>query len=213
MAKAKMPSDDQYPDNSDSAKAPVPVVETEEEHTGVVSGKVTRRKKSALKRASESMFANDVEDIKKYLLLEVLKPAAKDTLSELVSRGLDMMLYENSRGSNTRFRIGSRTGGYHNKYNQSERREKPKISQRDRRMLHFDDIILDERGDAEQVLDYLRRRIDDYEVATVADFYDAVEVTSDYTDTKYGWYDLDDAYVRRVRDGFQIVLPRAENIE
>ena len=210
MAIAKMP--EEYPDNSDAAKAPVAVRE-EEEHTGVVSGKVTRRKKSALKRVSESMFANDVEDIKKYLLLEVLKPAAKDTLSELVSRGLDMMLYENSRGSNTRSRIGSRTGGYHNKYNQSERRERPQISQRDRRMLHFDDIILDNRGDAEQVLDYLRRRIDDYEVATVADFYDAVEVTSDYTDTKYGWYDLEDAYVRRVRDGFQIFLPRAEHIE
>ena len=211
MAIAKMPSDDQYPDNSDSAKAPVAV--REEEHTGVVSGKVTRKKKSALKRASESMLANDAEDIKSYLVFDVLIPAAKDTLSDLVSKGLDMMLYTDSRGSNTRSRSSRRTGGYHNKYNQPERRERPQISQRDRRMLHFDDIILDNRGDAEQVLDYLRRRIDDYEVATVADFYDAVEVTSDYTDTKYGWYDLEDAYVRRVRDGFQIFLPRAEHIE
>lgn len=208
MPEVKMP---EYPDNSDAAKAPVAV--REEEHTGVVSGRVTRKKKSALKRASESMLANDAEDIKSYLVFDVLIPAAKDTLSDLVSKGLDMMLYTDSRGSNTRSRSSRRTGGYHNKYNQPERRERPQISQRDRRMLHFDDIILDNRGDAEQVLDYLRRRIDDYEVATVADFYDAVEVTSDYTDTKYGWYDLEDAYVRRVRDGFQIFLPRAEHIE
>lgn len=209
MAKVEMPD---YPDNSENAKveAPVPVVE---EHKGVISGKATRKKKGALRRASETMIADDAETIKSYLIFDVLIPAAKNTLSDLVSKGLDMVLYGDARSSSGRSSSRSRTEHRdYNKYSQSSSKRR-EMSDRDRKMLIFDDIILDSRGDAEQVLDYLLGRIDDYEVATVADFYDAVEVTSNYTDTKYGWYNLDNAYVRRVRDGFQVVLPKAGRLE
>ena len=208
MAKVEMPD---YPDNSQNSK-PVPVRE-DEEHKGVISGKATRKKKGALRRASETMIADDVETIKSYLVFDVLLPAIKDTAFDLVTNGFEMVLFGGSRSSSGRSKGRTRTGHRdYGKYSQNDRK-RPQISDRDRKMLIFDDIILDSRGDAERVLDYLRGRIDDYEVATVADFYDAVEVTSNYTDTKYGWYELDDAYVRRVRDGFQVILPKATHLE
>ena len=211
MAEVKMPD---YPDNSDASKVEAPVPVREDESHGIISGKATRKKKSALKKASETVLADDAETIKSYLVFDVLIPAAKDTLSDLVTNALDMMLYGSSKGSSGRTVNRRRTSsGYHNKYNQPESKKKPQLSDRSRRMMSFDDIILDSRPDAEQVLDYLRRRIDSYEAASVADLYDAVDITSDWTDTKYGWYDLDDAQVRRTRDGFLLDLPRAERLD
>ena len=51
--------------------------------------------------------------------------------------------------------------------------------------------------------------IETYGLVSVADFYDLVGVTGDYTDNKYGWTDLRNANVIRVRDGYMIKLPRA----
>ncbi len=72
----------------------------------------------------------------------------------------------------------------------------------------FSDLVLATRSDAEEVLSTLVEYVDMYELVTVADFYDAVGVASDYTDTKYGWDDLREAYIRPVRGGYIIEFPR-----
>ena len=51
--------------------------------------------------------------------------------------------------------------------------------------------------------------LETYKMVTVADFYDLVGVTCDYTDNNYGWTSLRSAEVVRVRDGYIIKLPRA----
>lgn len=217
MATVKLP---EYPDNSETLRHPTKV-ELEKENKEpegrsdekpVLHGKATRKKKGLAKRFGETFLSEDRGDVGEYLIFDVLIPAAKDTLTDLVGRGLEMLLYGEARGSSSRSRSSGRTG-YHNynKYSQTERR-RPQTTTRARRTLDFDDIVFDSRADAERVLDYIIGRIEDYEVATVADFYDAAEITSDYTDSKYGWYDLADAYVKRVRDGFTIILPRPEQI-
>ena len=42
----------------------------------------------------------------------------------------------------------------------------------------------------------------------MADLYDMVNITGDYTDTKWGWYDLRGAGVERIRSGYLLDLPR-----
>ena len=73
----------------------------------------------------------------------------------------------------------------------------------------FDDIILDSRGEAEDVLSRMDELIDNYGIVSVADFYDLCGITGSYTDNKYGWTDIRSAQVVRVRDGYKIKLPRA----
>lgn len=217
MATVQMP---EYPDNSQTTRAieekrhDIKVVEdTVEAPRKVIKGKAVKKKKGLGKKFSETFLSEDRGTVGEYLIFDVLIPAAKDTLTDLVGKGLEMMLYGDARSSPSRSRASGR-GGYrsYSKYSETPRK-KPQISTRDRRQLYFDDVLLETRGDAERALDYLLDRIDAYDVATVADFYDAVEVTSDYTDSKYGWYDLGDAYVKRVRDGYTIVLPRAEYLD
>ena len=55
--------------------------------------------------------------------------------------------------------------------------------------------------------------IETYQMVSVADLYDLVGVTGDYTDNKYGWTNLRNAKVVRVRDGYMIDLPKALPIQ
>ena len=73
----------------------------------------------------------------------------------------------------------------------------------------YDDIILDTRKEAEEVLDRMDDLIDNYGVVSVADLYDLVGISGNYTDNKYGWTNLRNADVQRVRDGYLLKLPKA----
>ena len=94
---------------------------------------------------------------------------------------------------------------YRSFYDEPRERRAPVASQ----AYNYDDVILDSRGDAEEVLDRLNEIIDQYQIASVADFYELVGVSGTYTDNRYGWTNLSGACVERTRDGYQIRLPRA----
>ena len=55
----------------------------------------------------------------------------------------------------------------------------------------------------------LNEIIDTYKIASVADLYDLVGLTGNYTDNRYGWTNIASADVIRTRDGYQLKLPRA----
>jgi hypothetical protein len=54
--------------------------------------------------------------------------------------------------------------------------------------------------------------IEKYETVSVADLYELLGVTSSYTDEKWGWVDLREATIRRVRDGYLLDLPKPESL-
>ena len=76
-----------------------------------------------------------------------------------------------------------------------------------------DDIIFDNRGEAEIVLSKMDEIIDTYGIVTIADFYDLAGVTGDYTTNNYGWTNIRNAEVVRVRDGYIIKMPKAMPID
>ena len=51
--------------------------------------------------------------------------------------------------------------------------------------------------------------MEEYGIVRVADLFDLVGITGDYTDNKYGWTNIRNAEVVRVRDGYKIKMPRA----
>lgn len=200
-----------YPSNSKSSKQPPPKPKVEP----VVTGEVTQRKKGAWFRAKESIISEDSHSVGQYVVLEVLLPAFKNMLSDAVSKGVDALLF--GEGSRVRSARGDRPGGYVN-YTavRQARRTEPSygvISPRGRAQHDFNDVILQTRGEAEDVLEGLRQLVGQYQVATVQDFYGLVGITGNFTDEKWGWYDLQGAGIRPVRGGYLIVLPRTEPID
>ena len=191
----------EYKGNSHRSKEQNEVVEKKVEQ--IAKGKT--KKKSEVKKFADTFIAEDITSVKDYILMEVLLPAAKKAISDIVTNGIDMILY-----GETRSKSKSRESrvSYTKYYDRDRDYDRPSRT-RGRYGYDYDDIILDTRKEAEEVLDRMDDLIDNYGMVSVADLYDLVGVSGNYTDNKYGWTNLRNADVQRVRDGYLLKLPKA----
>ena len=162
------------------------------------------KKKSEVRKFADTFVAEDITSVKDYIIMEVLLPAAKKAISDIVTNGIDMLLYGETKSKNkTRESRVSYTSYYDRDRDRDRGRTRGRVG------YDYDDIILDTRREAEEVLDRMDDLIDNYGMVSVADLYDLVGVTGNYTDNKYGWTNLRSADVQRVRDGYLLKLPKA----
>lgn len=171
----------------------------------VVHGRVRTKPKSGVSKITDVFISEDAANVKSYIVMDVLVPAVKKAISDIVRDGIDMILYGESRG-----RKSSLASGYvsYRDYSRSDDRDRFRDS-RSRSSYAHDDIILDSRGEAEEVLTRMDELIDTYGNVSVADLYDLVGKSSEYTDNKYGWTNIRNAEPIRVRDGYMLKLPKA----
>ena len=201
-----------YPSNSHKSKE-VKKEETREVKK-VVVGKVKQRKKPLSRRFWDTFVGEDVDNVASYIIHDVLVPAAKSTVIDMVQGGIEMLLGVEKKGSRMVRDRGRSYVSYDGiSRNRDRRDDRREISRRDRARHNFDDIVLDSRGEAEEVISHLVDLIIDYEQATVADLYDLVGITSEYTDKNWGWTDLSSASVSRVRDGYLLNLPKTRQVK
>lgn len=173
----------------------------------VITGSASRKKKSEAKKLADIFIQEDVGNVRSYIWLDVLVPAIKKALSDIVKDGIDMILYGETRGhkNGPASRVNYR--GY---YAADDKRDRPVA----RNNFDYDEIIFDARGDAEAVLDAMNDIIDQYGMASVSDLYDLANMDHPpYTMNKYGWTNIAGAKVMRVRDGYVLKLPRAVPID
>ena len=176
----------------------------------VVTGKVVTKKPSALRKITGEFISEDAKNIKSYVFGEVLIPAIKKAISDIVTDGIDIILYGESRKGSKRSsadRVSYRN--YYDRDNRSSRDVRSSVGSG----YSYDDIVLSTRGEAEDVLARMDELIDAYQLVRVADLYDLVGITGSYTDNKYGWTNIRYAEIIRVRDGYMIRMPRAVPID
>lgn len=175
----------------------------------VVTGKVRSKKKSEVAKFKDVFISEDAANVKSYVFMDVLVPAIKKAISDIVRDGIDMILY-GSTSRQKRSGVSDRVS-YRSYYDRDSRRDES----RSRPRYSFDrDFILDSRGEAEEVLTHMDELIDMYGMVTVADLCDLVGESSAYTDNKYGWTNIRNAKAVRKRGGGYILeLPRAIPID
>ena len=172
----------------------------------VIAGTVKSKKKSEIRKFTDVFISEDINNVKSYILLDVLIPAIKKAISDIVTNGIDMILYGET-GKTKSNSIASKIS-YRSYYDgRNGRRDYSAI--RTKISYNYDDIIFDNRGEAEDVLSRMDELISTYGLVSVADLYDLVGVTGNYTDNKYGWTNIRNASVIRVRDGYMLKLPKA----
>lgn len=198
-----MAMDDKLTGNSYKSKIKEPEKKVVDK---VVSGKVKRRKGSKL---SSFLISEDAGQVKSYILLDVLIPSLKKAIYDIITSGIEIILYGES-GKN-RSKTNATKVSYASYYDGSSRSQSYSYDPF-KHSYSYDDIIIDQRGDAEEVLYKMDELISMYGVASIADFYDLVGITGNFTDNKYGWRDLRSAQVVRVRDGYCIKFPKVEPI-
>lgn len=198
-------NDMEYKSNSYKSKieqTEVPKIEKQRPEK-VVTGKVTT-KKNDMRKLADVFISEDIKNVKDYLIMDVLVPTIKKTIVDIVTDSVSMIFGMNPRkGGQSSSKIS------YNKYYDRNDDSRNMSTNRNTR-YSYDDIAIDSRQEAEEVLSRMDELISTYGEVSVADLYDLVGVTCEFTDNNYGWLNVRNAKVVRLRDGkYMIDLPKA----
>lgn len=202
----------EFPPNSEVSKR-----QQDKDVQQITSGGVVRKKKSLRKQFKEMFVVGDAKSAIQYVVMDVLLPAAKDTVIDMQDAWLRRLFYGDSyrrRGSTTP-QSGPLGHVAYNRISSMGRgtmAPQRAMSSQARSQFDFDEIVLDSRVEAEEVIDRLFDLVSRYESATVADLYELVGLAATHTDHKWGWTDIRGAGVSRIRDGYLLDLPDPDPI-
>lgn len=173
----------------------------------VIKNQAQFKKKNEAQKLADIFIAEDMENVKSYIIHDLLVPGVKNIFFNIVSDGLSMMLFNDTKA---RDRNSSSKRVYTEYYGDRDR-----SVERDRSGSSYDyhNVSFDSEVDANDVLDQMCELIDLRGEVSVADLYDLAGLRSNkYTDNRYGWKDLRTAQVARDRDGYYLKLPRVRPI-
>lgn len=162
---------------------------------------ITGTAKLKSKGIFDFIVSEDAASVKSYLVSDVLIPNVKRLIQELVTNGINQILYGHeykpSRGG---------TNASHVSYNSYSNRNRP--APVDNSSKGYRDVEVSTYQEARDVLSNLQDIIDQYGMASVADLYDLVGIEGAFTDNRYGWTNISQASAVATRDGVVIRMPR-----
>lgn len=202
-----------YKPNSHKAKAEENA-QAEKKVEKVISGTAKVRKKTGARKVADVFISEDAANVKSYIVMDVIVPAIKDVLSNVVKDSIDMILF----GGTNRSRNNTRkTNANYISYDRfSDRRDDRRYESRTSvaSRYNFDDITLESKAEADEVLERMEELLDTYGMVTVADLCDLVGISCEYTDNKYGWTNLRNAKVVRLRGNeYMLDLPKVTSLK
>ena len=173
------------------------------------------RKQGLVKRLAKSIVEDSIETARERAIEDIIVPGFKGLIFDTITEMFDVLLFggggDRPYYSSNRPHFNSRRQektSYTDYYRDGSRRAD--VRGRRESLYEPDEIIVDTRTEARNALDELDFAIRKYGQASVADFYDIVGVTGDWTDNQYGWTNLRGASIKPVRNGFMIILPRTQ---
>lgn len=203
----------EYQPNSHKSKEETALSESkaksERQIRKVVNGNVKTKKNSGRKLANV-FISEEAANVKSYVFMDVLVPAIKKAISDIVTDGIDMILYGESRDRKNK---STNKVSYRSYYDDGRRNDRRDTSYRSGGRFDYDDLEFDTRSEAEAVREEMLDVIDRYGFVTVADMYDMADLSAPYTSSKYGWTNIRSAEVVRVRNGYVLKLPKAMPID
>lgn len=177
---------------------------------------IVSTKKPLAQKFAETFMSEDVNDIKSYILLDVIIPGIKNAVLKTIA----MAFYGTDFGRNiTRRSQNNDRTDYRSYYDKSTppRREDRRERDRDRRSrddrLDYRNIVLLNRDDTEEVIDQLHKRIEKYGAVSIGELFDLIDEPSNPNDNNWGWTDKRDIGLRRVSRGYLIDVSEAEYLD
>jgi hypothetical protein len=199
----------------ESAGPPKPSREPVEK---MIQGDVIIKKPNFFKRMGRSMVADDVGNVGDFIVVDVLGPALRNLIYDIIVKGAGRTIF----GAGQVYRSSGRgvppsagpVSSLKTAYHRVSEGGEPgrSVSQASAARHDFSEIVLPDRIEAIQVLEYMQARLEMYRTVTVGDFYDALGVSGGFVDRNWGWTDLSTAEIRQTREGFVFDLPRAQNL-
>ena len=189
-------------------------------HKSLTTGKEI--KKSAFQKAIGLFLAEDADMVSESLMDDFIRPRLKKFSGEMVLKGkeflsdslialIQMIIFGKTSNKNGSSSYTSSTGrvNYMSYYNGQPVVVNNYTNQPDKDTVGITLYTIPSAGKAEEVLTELVGIIKRYKHATVADYYQLLDVTPAKTDWNYGWFDLDDATIVRYKnEGYVINFPK-----
>ena len=193
----------------------------------IVSVTPKKAKKGLFNRLITGVVGPDgLPGIGQYVNDEIIVPAVKNIVFDALTSGVSMILFgERGRtsrggvsrpynryygGSSTNYNTSYSTQS--SRYSPSNRREEPQDNRVRPNRYDVVEYVIEDRFEASNVLVSLTEYADRYDRVSVADYYEMINVESNYTDNNYGWTidSISRASVMPVRNGYIIKFPPVE---
>lgn len=175
----------------------------------VVKGSVKTKKKGSISKLSDVLISEDANNVKSYILLDVLVPTVKKAIVDIVTDAVNMIFLGGTGRSKT-----TSSSNYISYNRLAEPRDRyDSSSPRAGSRFDYENIVFASRVDAEAIIEQMNDIISSYGFVTVADLYDMADLSHPYTSNDYGWTSIVSAAVIHVRDGWVIKLPKARPID
>lgn len=160
------------------------------------------------RRFRETFIQGDAKTAWSSMLWNSFLPGMRDQLAEAVHQGIDSLF----NGGTTSYRPNRRSpaGSNISRHNPDRAlggRPSERLTREDRGRQDTSVIEIDSRAEAEEILAALAQTIDQFDVVTLAEFYQLVRITPEHTDYKFGWEDLGGARVTHSRGSYYLDLP------
>lgn len=192
-----------YPGNSDRAKEKKEIVPV---------AKARVKRESTARKVVGEIIREDARSVGETVLWDVIIPTVKNLISDTVIRGIESMLYGDSRP-----RSRNNYSDYSGYSRPKGSRDRP-VERRERRSARQaeperNEIIFDTRSDANDVIDRMSDIIDQYGQASLADLNALIGASSNFIDDNWGWTDMGSFNVRQVRDGFMLTHDEPQSLK
>lgn len=200
-----------YKPNSHRFKEQQKQEQEEKKVTKVIDGNARLRKKSGASKLADILVAEDINTVKNSLFSDILVPALKKVISDVVTNGIDMILYGSTGASRPK---GPGSTISYSKYYTQPRAQTTRSHPVSLATYNYDEVEIQTRAKAETVLMQMDEIVDTYGFVKVADLYELAGVSGNYTGYNYGWDNIRSASVVRLPNGwYTIKLPRAKPID
>lgn len=171
----------------------------------LIAKPVSKSKKSPVGKIAETFLKDDLKNVGSYVLTDVIVPAVRDTIGNIIKEGVDRMLYGGSYSGNdyNRWRNNSRTP--YNSLSQGKRQPINSLN----RDHSIEDPIFTFRDDAFRVRDEMWEKIGAYGQVSIQQVKSMIGEPSHYVDRDWGWIEehANRIDVRKVREGYRLYLP------
>lgn len=179
--------------------------EKKQERLKQITNNVSVKKETEFKKFKRNLFAEDAKTVKGQVFSGVIIPGIQRLITDMVKTGIDILIYGGHRRD-----VKDNRSNFISYSSYSSRNPRiPEAVYNKNTAFSFNEVVLFDRGETEEVLMSLRDQIDRYGMVSVADFYDLIGQSAPYTANKHGWRDLDNVGIDRVRDGYSIAFPKA----
>lgn len=168
---------------------------------------VQTKKRSFLRQMGDILINQNDENIADYIFNNVIIPSVKNMWADALISVIELVF------GTRRPRQNGTTKTNYTAYSSSSTKQIQTSAQEPAKNTwvavksSFEEVIFENRWEAEEVLDNLVAAIMEYGSVSIADYYEQVSLPSNFTDNKYGWTNLANAAIERVGGGYLLKLP------